>query len=273
MQPSLGKDTTMDVLSSFPLELQILIFSQVPPQSLYILRRTCSAWNSMLSNPNLLTHTHVNLPYLTSAPSLTTRLKRRQRMRYNNPVWAKPFTDVFPWVSDPRPVGGPPCTRFWNGWMVVLTPRPSILQSIVPRSQLMEKEKANITLKIGHITWPRTKTISVDVAHALGLQDDIVGLSDTPEENVNLQKVTRIIPFHLHVQEGRILVGLKKIKFTQPLHPRRYTYEAPTPTAMFVKIPSNRFSLPPGVYVSDRSLAPGILPSLSSMELSSPLSL
>ena len=52
----------------------------------------------MLSNSHLLAAINNTIPFITSAPDLTSRLKRRMRMRRGEPVWVKPFREVFPWA-------------------------------------------------------------------------------------------------------------------------------------------------------------------------------
>lgn len=112
---------SINLLPTFPFELQLAILSQIPPVQLFTLRRVSRSWNSMLQNPLLLEEINNQLPYLTSAPDLTSRMKRRMRMIRKKPVWIKKIPELFPgaqetitdhdnWWS----------VRFWDGWAVLL---------------------------------------------------------------------------------------------------------------------------------------------------------
>ena len=92
-------DHSCNYLPGLPFELQFSILREIPPNELFILRRVSHSWNYMLCKHYLLEAINATLPFLTSAPDLTSRIKRRMRMARGKPVWVKPFHEVVPWVS------------------------------------------------------------------------------------------------------------------------------------------------------------------------------
>ena len=82
--------------------MQLAILCQLPANQLFVLRQVSHSCNNVLCNPNLLDDINASLPFLTSAPDLTSRKKRRMRMMWEEPVLVKSFDDVFPWASPYR---------------------------------------------------------------------------------------------------------------------------------------------------------------------------
>ena len=118
MDPS----ATQHSLSDLPYEMQLAILCQLPPNQLFVLRQVSQSWDNVLCNPNLLDDINASLPFLTSAPDLTSRMKRHMRMMREEPVWVKSFDDGFPWASPYREgLDMRRWERFLDGWLVFLT--------------------------------------------------------------------------------------------------------------------------------------------------------
>ena len=118
-------------MPALPFELQLLIIYQIHPNHIFTLRSVSQSWNNMLSNPSLLDVIHKKIPFLTSAPDLISRMKRRMRMARGEPVWVKPLREVFPWASRLLHNMGPYHSRwggFSGGWLVTLEERSPLAQ-------------------------------------------------------------------------------------------------------------------------------------------------
>lgn len=91
--------TSVDI-STLPEKLQFAILIHIPPNQLFTLRRVSHSWKSMLTSPQLLEDINIQLPFLSSAPNLTSRMKRRMRMARGEPVWVKSWSEAFSWTKD-----------------------------------------------------------------------------------------------------------------------------------------------------------------------------
>ena len=152
----------------------------------------------MLSNPGLLAAINNTLPFLTSAPDLTSRMKRRMRMARGEPVWVKPLREVFPWTleyyRDYK-------REFSDGWLVYLyshNERPSVdtlpIKLIVGGLHRLGKIELNL-LEV-------MKEVNPQVYR------EWVGEGFPPQGDDCIDYIER---FHFHVQEGMVVVGLSGI--------------------------------------------------------------
>ena len=192
-------------LPSLPFELQFAIMRHVPPNQIFVLRRVSHSWNIMLDNPHLLAAINNSLPFLTSACDLTSRMKRRMRMVRGDPVWVKPFADAFPWASRMRENTQKQWERFCGGWLVFLS------RETLPKSPNSAGDYT-INLTIGRLLACHANEVDMlalvkRVYPAFSRLSDIeYGRGDHPGSWVEMPVVKR---FHLHVQEGMVIVGLR----------------------------------------------------------------
>ena len=200
MDPSATKRT----LSNLPYELQLAILCHIPPNQLFVLRRVSHSWNNFLRNQNLLDDINATLPFLTSAPDLTSRMKRRMRMVREEPVWVKSFDDAFPWASPYRKyMHAREWERFSDGWLVFLT-------GDLDNVEWTSETRRVITLTIGGFhpkgmvkvdTFAALRAANPEVCRAWS-EDDIL----EPNGHKTFRDITR---FHLNVEQGMALVGLQ----------------------------------------------------------------
>ena len=150
----------------------------------------------MLSNPGLLAAIDNTLPFLTTAPDLTSRMKRRMRMARGAPVWAKPLSEVFPWTleydTDYK-------SGFSDGWLVYLYSRKESVDAPA------------IKLIIGGLHRPGKVEINLlEVMKEVNpeVYREWVGEGVPEECDDGIDSIER---FHFHVQEGVVIVGLSGI--------------------------------------------------------------
>ena len=182
-------------LPDLPFELQFSILSQIPPNELFLLHRVSQAWHNMLHNHYLLEAINSTLPYLTSAPDLTSRMKRRMRMVRGEPVWVKPFDDVFPWASSYREkdfLAYLQWERYSDGWFVRLSQKPKL-------------NSPGIILTIAGLhTDCMAEVDLLDVMKEVNLAMHVEWFE--PERQEARVDITR---FSLDVQAGLVAVGLQ----------------------------------------------------------------
>lgn len=231
-------------LPLLPVELQILILGQIPPTQIFTLQRVSHAWHAMLSNPSLQNAINDQIPFLTTATSLSSRLKRRMRMLKSKPVWVKSFHEVFPdFDREPGgPVGweGQQWVRYaGNGYLV------AIIWGDLPRYSRMDGNKHTCAeprkgsefepnpvfakkrmLKIGHVKSAHAgkDLIELDLFEVIknnlpGVYKEwVMGQAYMDEPVLVSPMITQnamdrqIIPYHLHVDNGLVVVGLRTQK-------------------------------------------------------------
>ncbi|KAF8428559.1 hypothetical protein EV426DRAFT_711235 [Tirmania nivea] len=222
--------TLSDPLPSLPLELQLSIFSYLPPHSLFPLRRTSHSWNIMLSNPHLLQALHAHLPFLTSAPSLLSRLKRRQRMVRNEPVWVKRHSEAFPWcesisarLDDSSPYKYiAEWNLHWKGYLAALTPPlQRTARAVAGNGDILGVPVASpykCVLGIGHVSTPG-EVAMVDISELLmekyptfwhegRRENELSGVRTHVPPYMPQRYRNTLNPFHFAFHEGRVLVGI-----------------------------------------------------------------
>ncbi|KAF8437006.1 hypothetical protein BGX38DRAFT_1283851, partial [Terfezia claveryi] len=206
-----------DSLPALPLELQLSIFTHLAPHSLFPLRRTSHSWNIMLSNPHLLQALHSHLPFLTSARSLSSRLKRRQRMIRNSPVWVKRHTDAFPWYKEvsleergPPHISSTSWSLYWNGYLAALTsPGRCYAAAIVGNENTAKSSPYMYVLRIGHVSTPG-KVVMVDISAILMENYPTFwheGKGGIPSRIPPQRVRSTPNPFHFTFHEEKVLVG------------------------------------------------------------------
>lgn len=200
-------------LPALPFELQAQILSQIPLWCLFGLRRTSQAWNAMLSNPHLLEYicNHRPPPYLSSAPSLVSQLKRRLRMRLNKPVWVKPLGEAFPWASIPEPVPTRApwrrMERYWNGWLAVVIEREPYNPEVV--SNIEEYYAGALVLKIGHVGGAQKSVVEIDLIKSV--RERFPQVDEYLNENADVHGVPYEKRFEVEkfeLEEGKVLVSV-----------------------------------------------------------------
>ena len=245
-------------LPFLPIELQFAILRDIPPNQLFVLRRISRSWNVMLDNPHLLADINRNLPFLTSASDLTSRMKRRMRMTRGEPVWVKPFHEVFPWAkSNARGYGKglDDWQQFSGGWLVVLSRAKA---SPHPHSR---RSKYYIKLSIGGLLTQRVTEVDVlavmesvnpDIYQVWDIQDALIEdallppepnpdharkfyfepplemlLANTKRRSLAWPGSSHIKRFYLHVQEGMAVVGLRRSKAMAWMRERGFSERDP----------------------------------------------
>ena len=206
----ISDDTSANTLPGLPFELQISILSHIPPNQLFFLRCVSHGWNMMLSNPNVLDAINKTIPFLTSAPDLTSRMKRRMRMARGEPVWAKTFNEAFPWAAG---YDNPKVLTHWKqfseGWMVLLT-GPLHIPAHTYAKEQPELMTANDAFKliIGglHVSGVAEVHVS-DVLRQVRpeLYEEWVENRFGPNRDAGRIDIES---FHFHVEEGMVVVGL-----------------------------------------------------------------
>lgn len=211
---------SLNNLPALPFELQLSILSQIPPNQLFFLRRVSNAWNNMLRNEHLLEAINATIPFLTSAPNLTSRMKRRMRMARGEPVWVQPFDHVFPWAADllmseEDDGDDREWKRFSDGWLVYLT------ASEIDTEGDSFAFKPCITLAFGGLH--TQDMVEVDVLAVMKqVNPDLHGEWYGQASGVWRRGRTRVERFHFIVQEGKAVVGLKATK-TNPERTSQFT--------------------------------------------------
>ena len=196
-------------LPSLPLELQIAILALLPPNQLFVLCRVSNSWSAMLCNHNLLNAINDRIPYLTSAPDLASRMKRRMRMARGEPVWVKPFAEAFPsWSAEldaertPYPLRS--WIKFWGGFFV-------LLHAPLNGPLIEPLNASSLRLVIKDLARRGNQDVEVDIL-ALFQKANPKVYKEWMEE-VQDQVVTRQVRYsQLHLQDGKVVVGLHSWK-------------------------------------------------------------
>ena len=187
-------------LAALPFDLQLEIFHHVPPNELFVFRRASHAWNTMLTNPHLLEAINATIPFLTSAPDLTSRMKRRMRMRRGEPVWVKSLDEAFSRASDgPNNYQVDDWYTYSDGCLVFLKNPVKI--------QVGRRSSPVISLNIRHLHQEIMHQVDI-IAVLKEVNSEVYRewVEDGSEGGVD---VTR---FHFNVQEGKAVVGLHATK-------------------------------------------------------------
>ncbi|RPB26886.1 hypothetical protein L211DRAFT_660639 [Terfezia boudieri ATCC MYA-4762] len=143
-------------------------------------------------------------------PSLSSRLKRRQRMIRNTPVWVKRHVDVFPWYEEASPKQMPKFPSFslyWNGYLATLTsPDRSNAVAIVGNENTAKTSPFRFVLSIGHVSTP-WKVVMVDCSSIL--MEKYPTLRYEVQKGIPSLKGDRntFSPFHFAFHAERVLVG------------------------------------------------------------------
>ncbi|RPB17858.1 hypothetical protein L211DRAFT_871973, partial [Terfezia boudieri ATCC MYA-4762] len=143
-------------------------------------------------------------------PSLSSRLKRRQRMIRNTPVWVKRHVDVFPWYEEASPKQMPKfpsLSLYWNGYLATLTsPDRSNAVAIVGNENTAKTSPFRFVLSIGHVSTPG-KVVMVDVSAIL--MEKYPTLRYEVQKGIPSLKGDRntFSPFHFAFHAERVLVG------------------------------------------------------------------